>query len=90
MATKRSLKQSINAVCQGLFADGLALYLYGPKVSDENMEALMSSILMLRRDYLSRVSHPEPGILPRKYYRQLVADFTKEVSCISDQLSSVY
>jgi hypothetical protein len=44
---------------------------------------------MINGDYISRVSHPEPGITKGEYYKKLTVDFNKQVSEIIDQISNL-
>ena len=36
MASKRTLKKKINLICEELFAEGVALSLYGPEAQKDN------------------------------------------------------
>ncbi|MGI6231793.1 MAG: hypothetical protein ACOYJF_02960 [Prevotella sp.] len=90
MATKRNLKQYINTVCHNLLAEGVAAYLYGPATQEENVNAVLSSIILMRNDFISRVSHPEPGMPPRKYFLKLKSDFEKECNDFVDQICNLH
>ncbi len=87
MANKRTLKKAINLICEDLFADGIAVALYGPRPKSEG-EAILFSIVKMQNNYLARVSHPEPGMSAKAYYKDLWAKFTAEVSEIQDQLQA--
>ncbi len=89
MAKKRDLKQTINYVCSELFAEAVAASLYGNQTSEEAAENLLSSIIITKNDFVKRISHPEPGMEPSKYYNQLIIDFNHRVSDIIDQISSL-
>lgn len=89
MATKRDLKHSINYVCSDLFAECVAASLYNGEPNQEDVDSVISTIIVTRNDYISRVSHPEPGIKPHLYYKQLIMDFNKQVSEIIDQISNL-
>ena len=51
MMNKRSLKKAINAVSDQLFANAVAVSLYGNNRNAENDEALINSILTMREDF---------------------------------------
>ena len=87
MANKRTLKRAIHSICEGLFAEALAISLYGPEVVRENAEATLFSIVKLEDDYLCRISHPEPGMKPKAYFKDLGEKFSAQVSEILDQLN---
>ena len=59
MANKRTLKKSINLICEELFANCVAASLYGNNVNDENADALLYSIVKMQSDYTSRICHFE-------------------------------
>ena len=89
MANKRDLNRSINYVCSDLFAEGIAHSLYDEKPVEENVEAILTSILKIHSDFVSRISHPEPGMKCKTFYKKLVEDFNKNVNEIIDQLNGL-
>lgn len=89
MAKKRDLKQTINYVCSDLFAEGVAASLYGTANNEEAVNNLLSSIIVTRNDFVKRVSHPEPGMTAREYYRQLISDFNQRINEIIDQIGTL-
>ena len=88
MMNKRQLKKSINAVCDEIFAEAVAISLYGNNRNIENDDALIRSILMMRANYVSRISHPEPGMDKQAYYKDLRDKFIAEAQEIVDQLNA--
>ena len=86
---KRELKRTINYVCSDLFAECIAASLYDGTTKHGDIEALLASILIMRNDFVCRISHPEPGLSPKTYYKALTADFNKQVSEIIDQISNI-
>lgn len=86
MANKRELKQMINNACEQLFAECMAVSLYEVKPDQETLRALLTSILLLRKDYVARISHPEPGMPQKQYYKVLLQDFKKHVNELIDQV----
>ena len=87
MMNKRSLKKAINAVSDQLFANAVAVSLYGNNRNAENDEALINSILTMREDFVSRISHPEPGMKKQAYYKDLREKFISQAQEIADQIS---
>ena len=85
MANKRSLKRTINLICEELFAESIAVSLYG---NNDNSEAIIYSILKMQSDFICRISHPEPGLAPKAYYKKLKEDFIAQASDIIDQLNN--
>ena len=88
MANKRSLKKNINLICEELFAECVAVSLYGTENNKDNAEALLFAIVKLQNEFISRVSHPEPGMEPKTYFKDLREKFSGQVSEILDQINS--
>jgi hypothetical protein len=89
MANKRDLKRSINVICGDLFAECIAASLYNGKPDKDNVNALLSSILTINNDFISRISHPEPGMEKKAYFNAVVEDFNKQVGEIIDHISNM-
>lgn len=89
MANKRNLKRAINSICEVLLSETVAASLYGNEKSSEGTDALLYSILRLQLDYVSRISHVEPGMSPKKYFRNLKQEFTAEADAIIDQINNM-
>ena len=87
MANKRSLKCAIHSICEELFAEAIAVSMYGPEAAKPNAEALLFSIVRMEDDFISRISHPEPGMKACDYYKDLREKFSAQVSDIIDQLN---
>ena len=89
MANKRTLKKAINQICEELFTEAVAASLYGNEAHKDNTEALLVAVIKTQRNYISRVSHPEPGIEAKKYYKDLREKFAAQVSEIVDQINNL-
>jgi len=87
MMNKRSLKKAINAVSDQLFANAVAVSLYGSNRNQENDDVLINSIIKLREDFVSRISHPEPGMKKQAFYKDLLDNFIKQAQELADQIS---
>ena len=89
MANKRQLKHAIKLICEDLFAECVAASLYGPENNDENFEALLFSIIKLQSNAISRISHPEPGMPAKAYFKDLREKFSSQASEIIDQINNM-
>lgn len=90
MANRKDLKHRINCVCGELFAECVATSLYNNvKRDDDNVKALLTSILVVHSDYVRRISHVEPGMKPKVFFADLISHFNKQVSELSDQISNL-
>ena len=87
MANKRSLKRVIHLVCEELFAEGVAVSLYGTETQSESAKSLLYSIIKMEDEFIRRVSHPEPGMKAETYFKDLREKFAAQVSDIVDQMN---
>lgn len=87
MANKRSLKRVIHLVCEELFAEGVAVSLYGTETQRESAKSLLYSIIGMEDEFIRRVSHPEPGMKAETYFKDLREKFAAQVSDIVDQMN---
>ncbi len=89
MNNKRVLKRTINNVFDILASECIAAALYDGKHHGENLNALITSIFSMRKNLVSRISHPEPGMKQKEYYKVLIADYHKDVSEIIDHIRNL-
>lgn len=85
MANKKSLKRTINLICEDLLVECIAASLYGN--NRDCAESLIYSTIKLQRDFISRISHPEPGMPQKKYFKVLKGEFVAHVGDIIDQIN---
>jgi len=89
MTNRKDLKRAINYICSDLFAECVAASLYSGKPDQENVDALLSTILRIHSNYIRRISHVEPGMPAKKYFRNLTDGFNKQVGEIIDQIGNL-
>ncbi|ERJ79917.1 MULTISPECIES: hypothetical protein [Prevotella] len=89
MSNKRDLKRTINYICGDLFTEGIAASLYGENRDNDNTEAILTAILVMHSNYIRRVSHVQPGMPAKVYFKDLKDKFSKEVNEIIDQLNNL-
>lgn len=65
MANKRNLKHTINYVCGELFAECIAVSQYSSKPDNENVNALLRSILAINNDMIKEYRIRSRECLPR-------------------------
>ncbi|MBO4720708.1 MAG: hypothetical protein J5658_12655 [Prevotella sp.] len=87
MANKRSLKKAIHLVCEDLFAEAIALSLYGTKAQQQSANDLLFSIVKLEDKCVCRICHPEPGMKASDYFKDLREKFSAHVNDIVDQMN---
>ena len=89
MAKRKELKRVINSICTDLAAEVVAVSLYDAKPAEENVLAIINSILKTRKEYISRISHVEPGLPAKLYFKKLIEDFNNQTIEIIDQISNL-
>lgn len=84
MANRRILKKKITAICGNIFADCIVIAANG-HITPEKRDELLSKILVLQNDMISRVNHTESGS-ERLYYKRLKEDFTAQIQELSNSI----
>ena len=87
MANKRVLKKSINYVVGDLFQECIVLKLI-KKVDDAKVDDVLTDILDLQNEFLSRINHPQPGNV-KGYFRKLYVDFGDGVEAIIKKMQAM-
>lgn len=89
MANKRVLKKTINCICSELFAECIAVSLYNESIQKESLDDLLATILRMHNHYIMRVSHIEPGMSAREYFKDLAHSFNKQVDEVIDHIGNL-
>jgi len=89
MANKRKLKKAINNVCDDLFSECITSMIYNDKKKVEDINAILTSILLVHSNYIRRVSHPEPGLTSKVYYKDLKDKFRIQVYELADNIANL-
>ena len=84
---KRQLKKNVNYICSELFAECVAASLYSESANKDNINALLTSIITIQNDFVRSISHPEPGMPAKVFYKQLIKDFNNTVSEVIDHIA---
>ena len=84
MAKRKDLKQLSSA----LFAECLAAKLYIKGVNPHMADEVLTDILKTQDDFVSRISHTEPGNV-KGFYKQFHAEFDQKVSEIIDAIDKL-
>ncbi len=89
MAKRRDLKKAINFLCGELFAECVAIMHYQSHAPQDDVDQVMSRILRLQDDMLSRVSHPEPGMKAKDYFKKLRTDVVGQTDEIVEHIKGL-
>ncbi len=86
MAKRRTLKKDINHICSELFAECVAMTHYKADMKQEDADKVMTRILLTHDEFVSRISHTEPGNA-KEFYKKLRTDFNAQVGDIVSTIS---
>lgn len=89
MANKRKLKKTIDCICGELFTECMIIAQCDGKTKMEDVKAVLKSIAAVNDDYIRRISHPEPGMPQKAYFKDLSINFQKSVVEIIDNIYNV-
>ena len=84
MASRKQLKKSVKTVTGDLFADCVALSMC-QQGNPETLQELMKEVVALYADYVSRISHTEPGAA-KKFYAKFKAEFTEKAIALNERI----
>lgn len=90
MANKRELKQTINYVCAELLSEAFVAGMLEKNIENENVDNLLHAIVRINQDYIRRISHPEPGMSQKKYFKDLIDGFNKDIDEAVDMIGNLY
>ena len=89
MANKRQLKKTINMVTGDLLVECIAPKYINKVSRQEDVDNVMVGILRMQDDFICRVSHPEPGMPAKQYFKALRDDLAKQADAIVNQLYAI-
>lgn len=88
MASRRELKKNVNYIAGELFSECLVNSLYVPGTDKAKADQLLTEILNMQNEFISRISHTEPGNV-KGFYKKLRSDFNAKVNEIIDTLAKL-
>ncbi len=88
MAKRRILKKSINYIIGDLFTECVYIRLTLPEAEQAKTDQIMTDILNLQDDFVSRISHTEPGNV-KGFYKKLHEDFNAKVDGILEAMGQL-
>lgn len=89
MANRRNLKKIINYICNDLFSECIATSLYSGNKKKDEINAILASIVIVRQHYVCRISHPEPGMPAKAYFKDLKARLNTQIDEITDNIANI-
>lgn len=88
MASRRELKKNVNYISGELFSECLINSMFVPGTDKAKADALMEKILAMQTDFVSRISHTEPGNV-KGFYKKFRSDFNAKVNEIIDAMAKL-
>lgn len=88
MASRRNLKKNINYITGELFVECLVNGLYVLGTDKKKTDDLMAEILKTQDEFISRISHTEPGNV-KGFYKKLRSDFNAKVDEIINAMGKL-
>ncbi|MBR5802726.1 MAG: hypothetical protein IKY31_00050 [Bacteroidaceae bacterium] len=86
---RRLLKKQVNYIAGELFAECVVLANVVPGVDVQKVDELMVAILHMQDEFISRISHTQPGNV-KGFYKAFRTDFQAQVDALIDQISNLH
>lgn len=88
MASRRELKKNVNYIVGELFAECLIHSLYVPGTDKAKADKLMEELLKMQDEFISRISHTEPGNV-KGFYKKFHTDFSAKVNEVIEAMGKL-
>ena len=88
MASRRELKKTANYISGELFSECLINSMFVPGTDKAKADQLMAEILKMQDEFISRISHTEPGNV-KGFYKKFRSDFNAKVNEIIDAIAKL-
>lgn len=88
MVSRKVLKKNVNYITGELFSECIINSLYVPGTDKQKADGLMSEILKMQDEFVSRISHTESGNV-KGFYKKFRSDFNEKVNEIIDEMSKL-
>lgn len=85
MASRKVLKKNVNYITGELFAECM---ISASSSNEGKVDKILTDILELQDEFISRISHTEPGNV-KAFYKKFMKDFNQEVDKIIEEIDSL-
>lgn len=86
MANRRSLKKNVNYISDVTIGMCIVDSINASAERREVISELVSKVINLRADIISRISHTEPGNV-KGFYKKLKSDFNSQIEEVFNKLN---
>lgn len=87
MASRRKLKKNLNYIAGELFAECLISSM-NENTDKKKVDEILTQILLMQDEFISRISHTEPGNV-KVFYKKLYSDFNAKADEIVDAITAL-
>lgn len=88
MASRRLLKKNVNYIIGELFVECLISSTGASKVDEKQVDLVLTDILNVQDDFISRISHTEPGNV-KAFYKKFYQDFNEATNRIVEAIEKL-
>lgn len=88
MANRRELKKNVNYIAGELFTECLINNMFIPGTDKVKADELMAEVLKMQDEFVTRISHTEPGNV-KGFYKKFRADFNAKVNEIIEAIGKL-
>jgi len=88
MASRKELKKNVNYIAGELFAECL-MSSKSENAVDKKADEILTQILVMQDEFISRISHTEPGNV-KGFYKKFRKDFNAKVDEIIDEIGKLH
>ena len=88
LASRRELKKNVNYIAGELFTECLINSMFIPGTDKDKADELMSEVLKMQDEFVTRISHTEPGNV-KVFYKKFRADFNAKVNEIIEAIGKL-
>lgn len=92
MASRRKLKKRINEISSNLLGEIYLRYLLFNIQDEEKINQLLSNILLMRKEFISRINHIDGKnnpVMVKKYFRQFFSDWGTKITEIIEEIEKL-
>lgn len=88
MASRKNLKKHVNYISGELFTECMINSLYVPGTDKAKADELMTEILEMQQEFISRISHTQPGNA-KQFYRKFREDYGVRIKAVIDSIAAL-
>ena len=88
LASRRELKKNVNYIAGELFTECLINSMFIPGTDKVKADELMAEVLKMQDEFVTRISHTEPGNV-KGFYKKFRADFNAKVNEIIEAIGKL-